>query len=236
MLTLKEHVRDAQPDVVTLPQHFRNQGYFTARVGKIFHQGVPPEIGRDGLDDAASWDLAVNPAGVDIRVDEHIVTIAPPGHDRRAFGGMLSWLSLDSDEAHTDEIGAAEAVRILQAHHPHTTGQPLFLALGFYRPHTPYVAPPGFFDRYPPESIKLAEVPPGDRENKPVAALADRPFQADMTEALERGRQVRAVVRPSFLPTASFRWPSYGGSPFLTKQCNGASRLSWVNSLSPRGV
>jgi iduronate 2-sulfatase len=186
VLSLKEHFRDSQPDIVTLPQHFRANGYFTARVGKIYHQGVPPDIGRDGLDDPASWDLTVNPAGVDIRVDRHIVTIAPPERDQRSFGGMLSWLRLDSDEAHTDEIGAAEAIRILQEHHPTKTGKPLFLALGFYRPHTPYVAPFRFFDRYPPDRVNLATVPPGDRENKPVAALADRPFQADMTEAQKR--------------------------------------------------
>lgn len=186
VLSLKEHFRDKQPDIVTLPQHFRANGYFTARVGKIFHQGVPTDIGRDGLDDPASWDLAVNPSGVDTRVDEHIVTIAPPERDRRSFGGMLSWLRLDGDEAHTDQIGAAEAIRILREHHPSKTGKPFFLALGFYRPHTPYVAPARFFDRYPPGRVEVAVVPPGDRENKPVAALADRPFQADMTEAQKR--------------------------------------------------
>jgi arylsulfatase A-like enzyme len=186
VLTLKEHVRDNQPDVVTLPQHFRNNGYFTARVGKIFHQGVPPEIGQDGLDDTASWDLAVNPAGVDIEVDEWIVSIVPPEHDKRNFGGTLSWLRLDSDQAHTDEIGAAEAERLLQEYHPEKTGQPLFLALGFYRPHTPYVAPGRFFDLYPPSEIELPEVPAGDREGKPVAALADRRFQAGMTEQQKR--------------------------------------------------
>ena len=186
VLSLKEHFREALPASVTLPQYFRENGYFTARVGKIFHQGVPPDIGKDGLDDAASWDLAINPAGVDIRVDEHIVSIVPPEHDRRTFGGTLSWLSLDSDEAHTDEIGADEAIGILSEYHPDRTGQPLFLALGFYRPHTPYVAPARFFERYPPASVELAEVPPGDRENKPVAALADRPFQADMSEMQRR--------------------------------------------------
>ena len=186
VLSLKEHFRDARPEVVTLPQHFRNSGYFTARVGKIFHQGVPPEIGQDGLDDPASWDLVINPAGVDIEVDEHIVSIVPPELDKRSFGGTLSWLQLDSEEPHTDEVGAAEAIRLLEEFHPDKTGKPLFLALGFYRPHTPYVAPPRFFDRYPPNSIELAEVPPGDRENKPVAALADRPYQSDMTESQQR--------------------------------------------------
>ena len=186
VLSLKEHVRDALPGVVTLPQHFRDNGYFTARVGKVFHQGVPTDIGRDGLDDGASWDLVINPAGVDIRVDEQIVTIAPPGHKPRSFGGRLSWLSLDSEEPHSDELGAEAAIRILREYHPAQTGQPLFLALGFYRPHTPYVAPSRFFERYPPSRVELAEVPAGDRENKPVAALADRPFQADMTEIQKR--------------------------------------------------
>lgn len=186
VLSLKEHVRDAQPDVVTLPQHFRENGYFTARVGKIFHQGVPTEIGEDGLDDPASWDLKINPAGVDIRVDEQIVSIVPPDKDRRRFGGTLSWLSLDSNELHSDELGAAAAIRILREHHPDKTGKPLFLALGLYRPHTPYVAPGRFFDLYPPGSLELAEVPPGDREGKPLAALADRPHQADMTEEQKR--------------------------------------------------
>lgn len=185
VLSLKEHIRDRQPDLVTLPQHFRDQGYFTARVGKIFHQGVPPDIGQDGLDDPRSWDLVVNPAGVDITVDDRIETIAPPGRDRRRFGGMLSWLSLDSEKAHTDEIGAGEAVRIMERHHPDKTGKPLFLAVGFYRPHTPYVAPTRFFDRFPLGAVRPAEVPPGDRENKPVAALADRPFQAGMSEKQE---------------------------------------------------
>lgn len=186
VLSLKEHVRDAQPDVVTLPQHFRNNGYFTARVGKIFHQGVPPEIGQDGLDDRISWDLAINPAGVDIQVDEWIVSIAPPELDKRSFGGMLSWLRLDSDEAHTDEVGAAQAIRLLHDYHPDKTGKPLFLALGFYRPHTPYIAPGRFYDLYPPESVELPQVPPGDRESKPVAALADRRYQAEMTEGQKR--------------------------------------------------
>ena len=186
VLSLEEHFREALPDAVTLPQHFRDHGYHAVRIGKIFHQGVPDEIGMDGLDDPRSWDLVINPKGVDTRVDERIVSIAPPAEDRRRFGGTLSWLRLDGDEAHTDELGATEAIHILEKHHPRKTGKPLFLALGFYRPHTPYVAPGRWYDRYPPERVELAEVPPGDREGKPVAALADRRWQAEMSEEQKR--------------------------------------------------
>jgi len=187
ILTLKDHFRDQRPELVTLPQHFRNNGYFTARVGKVFHQGVPVDIGNDGLDDPLSWDLAINPSGVDREVEDEIVTIVPPEKDKRRFGGILSWLSVaDTGRKHTDEIGADEAIRLLEENNPQNTGKPFFLALGFYRPHTPYVAPESFFNLYPLEQIQPLVVPPGDRENKPVAALADRKYQADMSELQKR--------------------------------------------------
>ncbi|MGD9021704.1 MAG: sulfatase [Lysobacterales bacterium] len=186
ILSLKEHVRDTMPDVVTLPQHFRNHGYTTVRVGKVFHQGVPTEIGQPGLDDARSWDVTVNPIGVDKRVEDKVESIAPPELEWRRFGGTLSWLRLESEEKHTDQIGADEAIRLMGDYHPDRTGKPLFLALGFYRPHTPFVAPGRWYDAYPPEKVQLVEVPPGDRENKPIAALADRRFQAEMTDQQKR--------------------------------------------------
>ncbi len=183
VLSLKEHFRDENPNVVSLPQHFRENGYFTARVGKIFHQGVPTEIGSDGMDDPLAWDHMVNPRGVDRDVEDQIVSIVPPEEDKRKFGAILSWLSLAGAEMqHTDEIGANEAIKLLEENHPDKTGKPFFLALGFYRPHTPFVAPSEFFDIYPLEKIRSPDVPAGDRDNKPVAALADRKYQAQMTD------------------------------------------------------
>jgi iduronate 2-sulfatase len=178
------HFRDHVPDVVTLPQHFRNHGYFAARVGKIYHYGVPNDIGTDGADDPPSWDEVRNPIGIDKAVEPQINTL-----QEGKFGGTLSWLKVASkDEDHTDGIGAAQAIELLETHHPGKTGKPFFLAMGFYRPHTPYVAPAHYFDLYPLDEINPVLLLPGDRDDIPEAALPDRPGQLELT--LERRKEI----------------------------------------------
>ena len=178
--------RKKLPEVVTLPQHFMNHGYFTARVGKIFHYGVPGQIGSPGEDDPASWNATVNPRGRD-KDDEPIIKSIRP--DSRSFGGTLSWLAADgTDDEQTDGIGAAACMKLMEDHHPAKTGKPFFIAMGFYRPHTPYVAPRKYFDMYPRDQIEPVKDPPNDRDDIPPAALADRPGQLGMSD--DRKREV----------------------------------------------
>ena len=141
--TNQVHFRQNIPEVVTLPELFRKHGYFVARVGKLYHYGVPREIGTSGvMDDPRSWDTVFNPRGRDKDEEGKIFSLVPG-----RFGGTLSWLSAEgTDEEQTDGKGAAEAVRLLEA----IRDRPFFLAVGFYRPHTPYVAPKKHFDLYPP--------------------------------------------------------------------------------------
>ena len=174
------HFREFVPDAVTLPEFFARHGYFTARVGKIFHYNVPAGIGTDGLDDPQSWDERRNPAGIDVDYESEVVTINP----ETASGATLTWLGVPGDGSrHTDARVTDAAIDLLQTHHPRRTGQSLFLAVGYYRPHTPFIAPASYFEMYPPEAIEAPPDPTADRADIPVAALADRPGQLQMTDA-----------------------------------------------------
>ena len=174
------HFREFVPDIVTLPEFFAQHGYFTARVGKIFHYNVPGHIGTDGLDDPQSWAERRNPKGIDVGYGPDVKRI----HSETAIGATLTWLSVPGDGSrHTDALVTDAAIDLLETHHPQRTGRPLFLAVGYFRPHVPFIAPSTYFAMYPPDMI---EAPPdfaADRADIPTAALADRPGQLEMTEA-----------------------------------------------------
>lgn len=172
--------REFIPDTVTLPQFFKNAGFFTARVGKLFHYGVPNDIGTPGLDDPISWNETVNPRGVDKDVEDEIFSIAPPNAKGiKSLGGTVSWLSVADDRGeHTDGIGAAAGIKLLEEH----KDKPFFLAIGFYRPHTPYVAPKKYFDLYPLDKIELPKTPAGFLEQTPKDAITTKKEQDAMTD------------------------------------------------------
>jgi len=162
---LDRHFRDEVPDAVTLSQQFMKNGWWAGRVGKIYHYNVPASIGTDGFDDPPSWQKTVNPIGRD-KTDEHLVFNAEP---HRKISAALSWLAADGkDEEQTDGMIATEAIRLMEEHKK----DPFFIAAGFFRPHTPFVAPKKYFDMYPLEEMRLPFAPSDDREDIPTAAFA----------------------------------------------------------------
>ena len=174
------HFRTRIPDVRTLPQMFRDNGYYVARVGKIYHYGVPTNIGEDGLDDPASWEETVNPRGRDKWEEDRIFSIDPINGN---LGGTLSWMAQDgTDEEQTDGIGTTAAIEILEK----ARDRPFFLAMGFYRPHTPYVAPKKYFFQYPMHLIRLPAEPLDDLVDIPPAAWVDRPYQLNLPKRKQR--------------------------------------------------
>lgn len=189
------HFRENAPDAVTIPQSFLDAGYSVARVGKIYHYGVPRQIGTDGLDDPASWEKVVNPCGRDVD-DISMVEVLRLGPDGKArtetgkrlqdTGGTLSWLAAEGTDAEqTDGLGAAAAVEMLEKYAQ--SSKPFYLAVGFYRPHTPFVAPKNYFGLYPRDRIEVPEVPPNLKDLFPAAALSrQKPAQVAMDTTLRQ--------------------------------------------------
>ncbi|MBN2475488.1 MAG: sulfatase [Pirellulales bacterium] len=172
---LQTHFRLNLPDVVTLPQHFKQCGYHTQGFGKIYH---------GGLDDPHSWSVPHwSPPGPGYGKPETLTALDEQRKQLRAkYGGPSSevlqrdaktgavlkrsapkyrvrgpaWEDPDvADAALPDGKTAARAIRVLrQVRH-----KPFFLAVGFLKPHLPFVAPKKYYELYQREELHLATNP-----------------------------------------------------------------------------
>ena len=178
---LTTHFRQHTPDVVTLPQHFKNHGYHSEAIGKIFHD--PPKFR-----DAPSWSV---PAQLDdtegvrgkYAREDNLRIYQPEGKKGREKAAASETADVP-DNAYIDGRVADLAIARLGA----LTGksQPFFLAVGFRRPHLPFSAPRRYWDLYDPE--KLAPVPqPEPPRGAPEVALHDSPELRGYTDMPKLG-------------------------------------------------
>ena len=168
---LETHFRTTIPDVVTLPQHFKSSGYHAQGFGKIYH---------GGLDDAASWSVphtpVPGPAYGDPETLERIVerrkqlraeNLKPKQVNRRVKGPAWEAADVEDDQL-PDGKTATSAIKALNE----VKDRPFFLAVGFVKPHLPFVAPKKYFDLYPLDQIEL---PTNDQrpQGAPAQAVTD---------------------------------------------------------------
>lgn len=168
------------PDVITIPQHFMKAGYYAARVGKIYHYGVPNDIGTNGLDDAPSWNAVVNPRGRDKDEEADVIQFTgKPG----SLGASICWLQTGgTGEDHTDGKIADATIKLLEQNSDH----PFFIACGFFRPHVPCIASENYFAQYPLDKIQLPQEPADHLAKVPPIALTTMPLNYGLDEQKQR--------------------------------------------------
>ena len=173
IVTIGPHFRDSMPNVVTLPQYFMQQGYVTRAIGKVYH---------DGLDDKASWSAphentkapGYSPTG-QARLKERLADAKKAGIDvtdrtKAPFGPAYEAPDCADNELR-DGANADRALEILRE----IKDKPFFFAVGFSKPHIPYVAPKRYWDLYDPQQITFPDnqFPPKDAPKWAIQGLGE---------------------------------------------------------------
>src|SRR5690606_22193757 len=148
--------KNVGPERKSWAQLFKENGYYTARVGKIFHMGTKDFIaGTDGTDDEASWterfnnaDPEWNSPGEGELVQKNPYGLEPPKQGRN----LMSIVRAEGDDADYYDGKTADKVGELIRRHKN---KPFFLAVGFIRPHVPFVVPKKYFEAYPYQQMVL---------------------------------------------------------------------------------
>ncbi len=162
-----------------LGEHFKKHGFYSARVGKIYHMRVPGDIiaGTDGEDVPSSWTERFNSQGLEAHtpgdyacLNLNIFTDALADRQSTKMPHrMFVTVEYDGDGSdQPDHKSATKAIELLNSHH----SGPFFLAVGFVRPHYPMVAPHGYFANYPWQSMSMPPSQDNDLDDIPPLGLA----------------------------------------------------------------
>jgi iduronate 2-sulfatase len=189
---LGTNFRRAVPDAVTLPQHFKANGYETQALGKIFH------VGHGNHEDKRSWSVPHFQARtVGYALEENRAQLTREGalFENKSQANLPKGAAYEAadvpDDAYGDGKIADEAIRRLKNA---PADKPLFLAVGFLKPHLPFCAPQKYWDLYDRSQFTLAEVqdpPAGAPSYAPqfggeLRNYKDIPAQGALSEDLQR--------------------------------------------------
>lgn len=154
---LGTNFRRSVPNAVTLPQHFKQHGYRTEAMGKIFH------VGHGNNEDAASWSVPHFQArSIGYALKENTAHETREGaffanKNPKDLPRGAAFESADVDDsAYGDGHVADEAVKRLLAA-KQKPEEPFFIAVGFLKPHLPFCAPKKYWDLYDPTRFQLAK-------------------------------------------------------------------------------
>jgi iduronate 2-sulfatase len=173
------HSRYRNGSGINMGQHFREQGWHTARVGKIYHMRVPGDIiaGTHGQDIASSWTERFNSKGLEAHtpgdyacLNLNIFSSQLEGRQstRMPHRPYVTVRYEGNGSDQPDHKTATKTIELLREH----KDKPFFLAAGFVRPHYPMIAPHQYFDSYPWEKMKLPEVAGADHDDIPKSGIA----------------------------------------------------------------
>jgi arylsulfatase A-like enzyme len=195
------------PDWVSLPNYFRRHDYLSLRSGKVFHGGIDDTDAWTEGGETRTWGNPVNlapPEAIsEAEVREHYVRISRQDESRASQSDR--WEAVEGEAAR--ELGdtkvADRAIEYIRR--SKEDGKPFFIACGFSKPHTPFVAPKEFFDLYNTDSIQL----PPDFASLPMIPVgfpsgSIRPKNADLfISRTASPEESRAMIR-AYLACVSY--------------------------------
>jgi len=149
---LQTHFRAARPDAVTLPQHFKNNGYTAIGIGKIFHNQGKKVPSQGPFPDPVSWSAPPVFANGAHWQD----WVMPDGKSPPRKQEAMQCLDVPDNAYFDGKIADAAVAKLAELK---AAGQPFFLAVGFWKPHLPFNAPKKYWDLY--DRAKIAPPDPG---------------------------------------------------------------------------
>ena len=191
---LGTNFRQGRQNAVTLPQWFKANGYSAQGMGKIFH------VGHGNTNDEASWSVPYfRGKVVDYALPENKRELSREEamFDNKSPANLPRGAALENadvpDDTYSDGKVASEAIRRLEAA-AKNPGEPVFLAVGFLKPHLPFCAPRKYWDLYKTDQFQLPSVrraPEGAPAYAPTAFgelrnYKDVPDKGEIPEDLQR--------------------------------------------------